>query len=102
MTGITPQEFVARWAEVTLNEKQAAQPHFIDLCRLLDQPTPTEADPAGDFYTFEKGATKRPGPPPESVAGRMCGGRVASPGSTRGHAPTSKLPTSNYSNTASR
>jgi type II restriction/modification system DNA methylase subunit YeeA len=62
VVGISPQEFVARWAEVTLTEKASSQSHFIDLCRLLDQPTPTEADPAGDFYTFEKGATKAPGP----------------------------------------
>ena len=62
MAGITPQEFVARWADVTLTEKASSQSHFIDLCRLLDQPTPTEADPDGDFYTFERGAEKTPGP----------------------------------------
>jgi type II restriction/modification system DNA methylase subunit YeeA len=61
VAGISPQEFVAKWAEVTLTEKAASQSHFIDLCRLLDQPTPTEADPTGDFYTFEKGAEKSPG-----------------------------------------
>ncbi len=44
-----------------MTEKAASQSHFIDLCHLLDQPTPTEADPAGDFYTFEKGAEKTPG-----------------------------------------
>ena len=59
--GINPQEFVARWADVTLNEKQASQSHFIDLCRLLDQPTPAEVDPTGDTYAFEKGAEKTPG-----------------------------------------
>ena len=41
--------------------RQASQSHFVDLCRLLDQPTPTEADPDGDFYAFEKGAEKTPG-----------------------------------------
>ena len=61
MAGISPQEFVARWAEVTLTEKASSQSHFIDLCRLLDQPTPAEVDPTGDFYTFEKGAEKTPG-----------------------------------------
>jgi len=61
MVGITPQEFVARWAEVTLTEKASSQSHFIDLCHLLDQPTPTEEDPTGDRYTFEKGAEKTPG-----------------------------------------
>src|SRR5829696_1074360 len=61
VAGITPQEFVARWAEVTLTEKASSQSHFIDLCHLLDQPTPAEVDPAGEFYTFEKGAEKAPG-----------------------------------------
>ena len=37
------------------------QEHFIDLCRLLGQPTPAEADPEGTWYTFEKGATKQSG-----------------------------------------
>jgi type II restriction/modification system DNA methylase subunit YeeA len=58
---ITPQEFVARWAEVTLTEKASSQSHFIDLCHLLDQPAPLEADPDGEFYAFERGAEKTPG-----------------------------------------
>ena len=62
MARLTPQGFVTKWSAVTLTEKAASQSRFIDLCRLLDQPTPTEADPTGDFYTFEKGATKAPGP----------------------------------------
>jgi hypothetical protein len=62
VAGITPQEFVAKWSTVELTEKAGSQSHFIDLCRLLDQPSPTEADPTGDWYTFEKGATKDPGP----------------------------------------
>src|SRR5215211_5635845 len=62
MAGLTPQEFVSRWRGVTLKERSASQSHFIDLCRLLDQPTPTEADPTGDFYTFERGAEKTAGP----------------------------------------
>jgi MmeI, N-terminal domain/MmeI, helicase spacer domain/Pentapeptide repeats (8 copies) len=59
--GINPQEFVAKWSASTLTEKAASQSHFEDLCRLLDQPTPTDADQAGVFYTFEKGATKTAG-----------------------------------------
>ena len=38
-----------------------AQEHFIDLCRLPDHPTPTEADPSRTWYTFEAGATKATG-----------------------------------------
>jgi hypothetical protein len=62
MAGLTPQEFVSRWRGVTLKERSASQSHFIDLCRLVGQPTPTEADPTGDFYTFERGAEKSVGP----------------------------------------
>ncbi len=42
-------------------ESAAAQSHFHDLCRLLNVSTPTEADPTGETYTFEKGATKAGG-----------------------------------------
>jgi hypothetical protein len=59
--GINPQEFVARWADVTLSEKQASQSHFRDLCHLLDEPAPFEEDPTDDYYAFEKGAEKTPG-----------------------------------------
>jgi hypothetical protein len=62
MAGLTPQEFVSRWRGVTLKERSASQSHFIDLCRLVGQPTPTVADPPGDFYTFERGAEKSAGP----------------------------------------
>ena len=61
MAGISPQEFVIKWSAVTLTEKASSQPHFEDLCRLLDQPTPTDADPTGEFYTFEKGVEKTGG-----------------------------------------
>jgi type II restriction/modification system DNA methylase subunit YeeA len=42
-------------------ERAAAQEHFIDLCRMLGQPTPNEADPTGEWYAFEKGAGKAAG-----------------------------------------
>src|SRR5437764_1321674 len=51
-------EFVQKWTASTRTERAAAQEHFIDLCRLLGEPTPNEADPHGDFYAFEKGAVK--------------------------------------------
>src|SRR5450756_2129474 len=54
-------QFIARWQKSTLTERSAAQSHFIDLCRLLGQPTPTEADPTGESYTFERGVTKSSG-----------------------------------------
>ena len=37
----------------------AYQEHFCDLCRLLGQPTPAEADPSGsDFFCFQKRVIK--------------------------------------------
>jgi hypothetical protein len=57
----TPAEFVAKWQGNVRAEKAAAQEHFIDLCRMLGQPTPNDADPTGDWYAFEKGAGKAEG-----------------------------------------
>ena len=54
---MTPGEFIAKWHASTRNERAACQEHFIDLCRLLDEPTPN-SDPTGEDYAFEKGATK--------------------------------------------
>ncbi|MFQ5503008.1 MAG: class I SAM-dependent DNA methyltransferase, partial [Phycisphaerae bacterium] len=54
---ITPARFVAKWSKNTLSERAASQEHFIDLCRLLGQPTPAERDATGTVYTFEKGVT---------------------------------------------
>ena len=53
-----PIEFIAKWRASELKERSAAQEHFIDLCRLLDEPTPAEADPTGEHYCFERGARK--------------------------------------------
>jgi hypothetical protein len=55
---MTPQEFVNKWKESTLNERSAAQSHFYGLCHLLSVETPTNADRTGQFVTFEKGASK--------------------------------------------
>jgi hypothetical protein len=53
---MTPQEFIKKWKNHALTERAAAQEHFIDLCRLVGHPTPAEADPRGEEFTFEKGA----------------------------------------------
>ncbi len=55
---MTPGAFIAKWRASELKERSAAQEHFIDLCRLLDEPTPAEADPTGETYCFERGARK--------------------------------------------
>ena len=58
---MTPGAFIAKWRESELKERSAAQSHFIDLCHLLEEPTPTDADPAGEWYCFERGARKDTG-----------------------------------------
>ncbi|WP_395139155.1 DNA methyltransferase, partial [Armatimonas sp.] len=50
--------FVARWRAATLTERAGYQEHFRDLCALLGQRTPAEADPTGAHYAFEKGVRK--------------------------------------------
>ena len=52
---MTPQDFIAKWGHggpsYELNERQGAQPHFMDLCALLGVPTPDSSDD----YLFEQG-----------------------------------------------
>jgi len=51
---MTPQDFITKWGPggpaFALNERQGAQPHFIDLCQLLGVPLPGSV---GD-YIFEQ------------------------------------------------
>ena len=58
---MTPGEFVVKWRASELKERSAAQEHFIDLCRVLEEPTPADADPTGEHYCFERGARKDTG-----------------------------------------
>ena len=58
---MTPYEFIKKWRASTLKERSGSQEHFIDLCRLLDEATPAEADPSGETYCFERGARKDTG-----------------------------------------
>ena len=58
---MTPGAFIAKWRASELKESSAAQEHFIDLCHLLDEPTPAEGDPTGERYCFERGARKDTG-----------------------------------------
>lgn len=57
----TADAFIRKWRAVELKERSAAQEHFLDLCKLLGEPSPADADPKGDFYCFERGATKATG-----------------------------------------
>ena len=58
---MTPGEFAAKWRAVETRERQSSQSHFLDLCALLGEPGPTEADPTGAWYAFEMGAEKLDG-----------------------------------------
>ncbi|MCH7726670.1 MAG: class I SAM-dependent DNA methyltransferase [Planctomycetes bacterium] len=58
---MTPQEFIHKWQRASLSERSACQQHFLDLCDLLGQPKPAEADPDGAWYTFERGVSKTAG-----------------------------------------
>jgi len=60
---VEPHEFIAKWRSSVLKERSAAQEHFLDLCRVLGEPTPAEADPTGETYCFERGALKDSGSP---------------------------------------
>ena len=58
---MSPSAFIAKWRDVELKERSAAQEHFIDLCRLVGHPTPVEADPSGESFCFEMGAAQQHG-----------------------------------------
>ncbi len=49
----TPEDFVKRWAGRELTERAIAQSHFIDLCRLLGVPAPTDNAVSDSDYGFE-------------------------------------------------
>ena len=55
---ITPHAFITKWKRADLTERQTSHEHFLDLCALLEHPTPTQDDPTGERFAFEKGASK--------------------------------------------
>lgn len=58
---LTPQAFITKWQNSPIKERAGAQAHFLDLCRMLDEPEPADVDPTGKDYGFEVGATKTTG-----------------------------------------
>jgi type II restriction/modification system DNA methylase subunit YeeA len=58
---MTPQDFIAKWRAAELKERSASQSHFNDLCALLGVVDPITADPVGEWFAFEKGASKTSG-----------------------------------------
>jgi hypothetical protein len=56
---MTWAEFKRKWARYKGKESSAYQDHFSDLCRLLGQQPPTEADPTGsESFCFQKRVVK--------------------------------------------
>jgi len=56
---MTAAEFKRKWSRYQGKETSAYQGHFDDLCRLLGQPTPAEADPSGsESFCFQKRVVK--------------------------------------------
>ena len=58
---MTPTAFIQKWRAAELKERSAAQTHFNDLCALLGLPDPIAADPKGEWFCFERGASKASG-----------------------------------------
>ena len=58
---MTPDQFAEKWGHVQLRERAGSQEHFLDICRLIGERTPAEADPSGEFFTFEKSLRKESG-----------------------------------------
>lgn len=58
---MTPEQFIEKWRKSELTERAASQSHFNDLCALLGHKTPTDADPKGEWFAFDKGVEKRGG-----------------------------------------
>lgn len=58
---MNPSQFAAKWERIELRERAASQEHFIDLCRMVGVETPVEADPKGEFFTFDKSLRKESG-----------------------------------------
>jgi len=74
---MTAAEFKKKWSRYQGRETSAYQGHFDDLCRLLGQQTPAEADPSGgDFFCFQKAnaspAAVTAGEAPDCLVAKRC------------------------------
>jgi hypothetical protein len=58
---LTVAAFVQRWKINSQSERASAQSHFRDLCEVLGEQSPTESDPTGERYAFEKRVSKTRG-----------------------------------------
>jgi type II restriction/modification system DNA methylase subunit YeeA len=51
-------EFIRRWKDSELTERQGSHSHFIELCDILNELPPASADPKGDHYCFDRHVNK--------------------------------------------
>ncbi len=58
---MNPSEFVAKWTRADLRERAGSQEHFLDLCQMIGVPSPADADPKGEWFTFDRGLDKSTG-----------------------------------------
>ena len=59
---MTPQEFVNKWANPPLRERQIAQMHFLDVCQLVGVAMPADGSTAaGEDFAFETSLKLRGG-----------------------------------------
>lgn len=58
---LTVAAFVHRWKINSQSERASAQSHFNDLCEMLGEKTPPQADPDGERYAFEKHVSRTRG-----------------------------------------
>ena len=58
---MSPQDFIAKWRRNRGQESAGAQEWFIDLCRVVEHPTPAELDPRQEWYTFERSVREASG-----------------------------------------
>jgi hypothetical protein len=63
--GMSPAEFVSKWARLQQKESALYASHFEDLCRLVGHPTPSEYgarhDPTGEVFSFQTSTVKTDG-----------------------------------------
>jgi len=63
---VNPAQFADEWKGTALTERSAAQSHFSDLCAMLGYRSPTDDDPTGERFAFEKGGARISWPPTSS------------------------------------
>jgi hypothetical protein len=69
---MTPERFVTKRQPADLKGRAAAQSHFNDLCELLGEEKPIDADRKGEWYC----SSAAPPRFPAARAGRMCGEKL--------------------------